>query len=382
MKTRHANALIFTLGLVFVSSIVAVGIVEHASKALKTRASSVCERSLRADAYSALYASLAALSEYSEIDGGIYSPEQGWEKPLADGRVEFENGTIAEVKISDESGKLPLSNLTSAEIAKILEEAGASQGDAKEAADCILDWSDSDTAARADGAEADDYPNGSPKPPNRPIRSFEEFRHIKTANEIFFGENGEPTEIFKTFAKGVSLEHFDRVNLNSAPPETLKMMLDIEEKDYDPELYSALRGQTGMVSEGIVWVKNLAQLQQRTSVEIPARRRAFAAQLLKIEITARRGIGEYSLCAYYGNDRAASALKTKTTAVYNAPETKTASAASGKISSEIATSTISTGKAYIKLASSSSAASKSKTPANPLKGGYKILKIHERGETQ
>ena len=62
MKLRKANALIFTLGLIFAASIVAVGIVEHASNALKTRASSVCEQSLRVDAYSALYASLAVLS--------------------------------------------------------------------------------------------------------------------------------------------------------------------------------------------------------------------------------------------------------------------------------------------------------------------------------
>ena len=66
MKLRKANALIFTLGLIFAASIVAVGIVEHASNALKTRASSVCEQSLRVDAYSALYASLAVLSEYRE----------------------------------------------------------------------------------------------------------------------------------------------------------------------------------------------------------------------------------------------------------------------------------------------------------------------------
>ena len=119
MKLRKANALIFVLGLIFASSIIAVSIVEHASRTLKTRASSVCQQELRTQAYSALYASLAVLSEYYEIDKNLYSSKQGWEKPLDDKRIEFEDGTTAEVVISDESGKLPLSNLNATELTAI-----------------------------------------------------------------------------------------------------------------------------------------------------------------------------------------------------------------------------------------------------------------------
>ena len=382
MKLRKANALIFTLGLIFAASIVAVGIVEHASNALKTRASSVCEQSLRVDAYSALYASLAVLSEYREIDKNLYTTRQGWEKPLEDKRIEFENGTTAEVIISDESGKLPLSDLNATELASIFEEMDISTNVAQEMASCIIDWSDNNTAAMANGAEEDDYEDDRPKPPNRPIQSFDEFRYIEKVRDVFFDEFGEPTEAFKTFQKGVSLEHFDRVNLNSASPETLKMMLDIEDKDYEDDLHDALQGKTGSISDGITWVKNLAELQERTSAEIPAKRRVFTPQLLKIEITIKRGIGEYYLCAYYADKRAISAYDKKIKAVYNAPEDKQKTSSNKGMSGSSTTSPIAVKSAYVKTSDSAMGSTKKTTMPKVLKGDFKIIKIYERGNSQ
>ena len=383
MKSRKANALIFTLGLIFAASIIAVSIVEHASRTLKTRASSVCQQELRTDAYSALYASLAVLSEYYEIDKNLYSAKQGWEKPLEDKRIEFENGTTVDVHISDESGKLPLSDLNLAELTSIFEEMDISSNDAQEMASCIIDWSDNNTAALADGAEEDDYDDDRPKPPNRPIQSFDEFRYIEKVRDVFFDEKGEPTEAFKTFQKGISLEHFDRVNLNSASPETLKMMLDIEDKDYQDDLYDALQGKTGMVSDGIVWVKNLAELQTRTSADVPSRRSVYTSHLLKIEITVKRGIGEYYLCAFYAGKRAVSAYDKKIKAVYTAQEDRQESSDGGKMSSSGSTSTISVKSAYVKMADSIIGSNSKKTSSTKVvKGDYKIIKIYERGNSQ
>lgn len=383
MKSRKANALIFVLGLIFASSIIAVSIVEHASRTLKTRASSVCQQELRTQAYSALYASLAVLSEYYEIDKNLYSAKQGWEKPLEDKRIEFDDGTIAEVVISDESGKLPLSDLNATELTAIFEEMEISTNDAQEMASCIIDWSDNNTAALVDGAEQDDYEDDRPKPPNRPIQSFDEFRYIEKVRDVFFDENGEPTEAFKTFRKGISLEHFDRVNLNSASPETLKMMLDIEDKDYEDDLYDALQGKTGMVSDGIVWVKNLAELQERTSAEVPSKRSVYTAQLLKIEITIKRGIGEYYLCAYYANKRTVSAYDKKIKAVYTQQEDRQDTSNGGKMSSSVSTSALSVKSAYVKMSDSIMGGSTKKTSTSKVvKGDFQIIKIQERGNSQ
>ncbi|MBR7106175.1 MAG: general secretion pathway protein GspK [Opitutales bacterium] len=383
MKSRKANVLIFVLGLIFASSIIAVSIVEHASRTLKTRASSVCQQELRTQAYSALYASLAVLSEYYEIDKNLYSAKQGWEKPLEDKRIEFDDGTIAEVVISDESGKLPLSDLNATELTAIFEEMEISTNDAQEMASCIIDWSDNNTAALVDGAEQDDYEDDHPKPPNRPIQSFDEFRYIEKVRDVFFDENGEPTEAFKTFRKGISLEHFDRVNLNSASPETLKMMLDIEDKDYEDDLYDALQGKTGMVSDGIVWVKNLAELQERTSAEVPSKRSVYTVQLLKIEITIKRGIGEYYLCAYYANKRTVSAYDKKIKAVYTQQEDRQDTSTGGKMSSSVSTSTLSVKSAYVKTSDSIMCGSTKKTSTSKVvKGDFQIIKIQERGNSQ
>ncbi len=383
MKSRKANALIFVLGLIFASSIIAVSIVEHASRTLKTRASSVCQQELRTQAYSTLYASLAVLSEYYEIDKNLYSAKQGWEKPLEDKRIEFDDGTIAEVVISDESGKLPLSDLNATELTAIFEEMEISTNDAQEMASCIIDWSDNNTAALVDGAEQDDYEDDRPKPPNRPIQSFDEFRYIEKVRDVFFDENGEPTEAFKTFQKGISLEHFDRVNLNSASPETLKMMLDIEDKDYEDDLYDALQGKTGMVSDGIVWVKNLAELQERTSAEVPSKRSVYTVQLLKIEITIKRGIGEYYLCAYYANKRTVSAYDKKIKAVYTQQEDRQDTSTGGKMSSSVSTSALSVKSAYVKTSDSIMGGSTKKTSTSKVvKGDFQIIKIQERGNSQ
>ena len=87
---RRAAALIFVLGLIAITGIVAAVIVEFASVRLKPRASSMLEQQLKLDAESALNAAVAVLREYAEIDGGLYAESQGWSRPLSDGRIVFD----------------------------------------------------------------------------------------------------------------------------------------------------------------------------------------------------------------------------------------------------------------------------------------------------
>ncbi|MDA6815855.1 hypothetical protein OSL60_27105, partial [Escherichia coli] len=79
-RFRGAAALIFTLGLIAITSAVAAGIVEFAALRLKPRASAALEAELKLDAESALNAAVAVLREYAEIDGGLYAESQGWGK--------------------------------------------------------------------------------------------------------------------------------------------------------------------------------------------------------------------------------------------------------------------------------------------------------------
>ena len=131
---RRAAALIFVLGLIAITGIVAAVIVEFASVRLKPRASSMLEQQLKLDAESALNAAVAVLREYAEIDGGLYSESQGWSRPLSDGRIVFD-GCEVDVKISDESGKIPLGIMDAESFVKLFEEWGIGSASAQQAAD-------------------------------------------------------------------------------------------------------------------------------------------------------------------------------------------------------------------------------------------------------
>lgn len=313
MKTgrfRGGAALIFVLGLIAVTSAVAAGIVEFAALRLKPRASAALAAELKLDAESALNAAVAVLREYAEIDGGLYAESQGWGKPLADGRIEFD-GFEADVKISDESGKIPLSAMDSAKFVRIFEERGMSSASAQQAADCIADWCDSDDARGVFGAEYDDYDRGAARPPNRAFKSFSELAFVKNACEVFFDADGNPTDFYRIFSENFSLENFSKVNLNSASEETLAILCELESEDYDPDLYRAIRGEIGTVDDGKYWVESLSDIENRGARFVPRGMASASASLLKIEVTARRGIAEYRIVAFYGSETQSSSASAR-----------------------------------------------------------------------
>ncbi len=299
-KTRKASVLIFVLGLVFAASAISLVLVEYAASDLKLRASIIRQQILRQEAYSALNASIAVIEEYNSIDGGIYSDLQGWDKPLSDGRVKLPENSHAEVKVSDESAKISLRGLDSASLAKIIEYLGLPERDAETCADCIIDWCDEDEVASLNGAEKDDYGTEEALPPNRPMESFCELGMIKNVRDLFFDEAGRPNEIYGRFAKIITLENTTECNLNCASEDTLAALLAIEDKDYDPNLYKAVRGMIGSIEDGILWVKSPAEISARGASDVPAVGTDCKVQLLKIEIVVKRGIGEYRLDAFYG----------------------------------------------------------------------------------
>lgn len=361
-RKRRAAALIFVLGLITLTAIVATGIVELASQRLKPLASSSLEAQLKLDAHSALSAAVAVLREYAEIDGGLYAPSQGWNNPLADSRIEFEESQV-EVKITDESGKIPIANLTPEKLVKIFEEWGITSSGAQQAADCIIDWSDADDARRIFGAEYDDYDKGTPRPPNRALKSFSELAYIKYANEIFFDREGNPTDYYRIFAENISLENFAKTNLNSASEETLALLCIFDSEDYEEDLYKAIRGEIGSISDGKYWVENAAEIENRGARYVPRSNANVKATLLKIEINVKRGIAEYKLVAYYGSE---------TTSTQNTSQSKTNNSGGNANTGTGGNKTNAGVATTAKPATSAMTSTTSK--------GMKILKVIERGE--
>lgn len=385
---RRASALAFVLGIVFIASILSVYLIEYSVAELKPRASSAYERSLRMDAYSALNAAVAVLEEYYEIDGGIYAASQGWEYPLADGRVELPRGGEMQVKITDESSKIPLSKLTSEELVSIFEEMQFSTSIAQTLAECILDWSDSDDSARLNGAERDDYDDDEAFPPNRAIRNLSELKYIKNVRDYFFDENGLPNEYYKAFSEIVSAENFDKVNLNSASPQVLNMLLVIDGKTYDPALYDAIRGKIGSIEDGIVWIKNSTEALNRGASEVPSKHVGCQPALLKIEVTIKRGSGEYYLCGYYAEDSEDSSSQSKDknssnsqsgSSVAKPPSGNSANTSNDGKRENSAAKSEKTSNASSNSSKTTASLAKSSKSASNKGGNRKIIKIVERG---
>lgn len=378
----------FVLGIVFIASILSVYLIEYSVAELKPRASSAYERSLRMDAYSALNAAVAVLEEYYEIDGGIYAASQGWEYPLADDRVELPRGGEMQVKITDESSKIPLSKLTSEELVSIFEEMQFSTSIAQTLAECILDWSDSDDSARLNGAERDDYDDDEAFPPNRAIRNLSELKYIKNVRDYFFDENGLPNEYYKAFSEIVSAEDFDKVNLNSASPQVLNMLLVIDGKTYDPALYDAIRGKIGSIEDGIVWIKNSTEALNRGASEVPSKHVGCQPALLKIEVTIKRGSGEYYLCGYYAEDSEDSSSQSKDknssnsqsgSSVAKPPSGNSANTSNDGKRENSAAKSEKTSNASSNSSKTTASLAKSSKSASNKGGNRKIIKIVERG---
>ena len=298
---KKASVLLFVMMIIFASSAIVVAIAEYASVALRTRASSAKDFDLRYDAFSALNAAIAILEEYSEIDEGIFSGAQGWNKPFAEKRISLPSGSDVEVEIIDESGKIPLRAVPTATLAKILETLGLTERDATEYADLISDWCDKNDSMLFSGAEYTEYDTGTTEPLNRPMETFRELLYVKDANVAFFDERQRPTELYKKFTAIFSLEPFKKINLNAASEDVLYTLMEAEDKNYDTNLYLALRGEIGSISDGITWCKNATDLYNRGVIEYPTNMTTFNAQLLKINITIKRGLAQYRMTAYYAN---------------------------------------------------------------------------------
>lgn len=232
-------------------------------------------------------------------------------KTLADGRVKFD-GCEADVKISDESGKIPLSSMDAEKFVKIFEEWGMFVGVRAAGGGLHSRLVRFRRRARRLRGGVRRLRQGRGAPPNRAFKSFSELAFVKNANEIFFDADGNPTDFYRILSENFSLENFSKVNLNSASEETLAILCELESEDYDPDLYRAIRGEIGSVDDGKYWVESLSDIENRGARFVPRAMAAASASLLKIEVTARRGIAEYKIVAFYGTETSSGVPEART----------------------------------------------------------------------
>jgi general secretion pathway protein K len=224
MKRRRGSVIIVVLVLITLASLLLARFMEDNSLELSIATHEADRRRLRADAQSELELALAVIAEIRSIDlNKIHAPSQGFDDPHAYAGFPPRDGLQVQFEYEDESAKLPLSVLTKNDLIQLLYSLGMEQRDAERVSDAIVAWQSKSYESLEEEASDAAYQRAtlSFRPARRPIRSFEEFRNIGVAKEMFFDERGRATPIFQAFKACVSLYTFPQANINTASDAVL-----------------------------------------------------------------------------------------------------------------------------------------------------------------
>jgi len=224
MKRRRGSVIIVVLVLITLASLLLARFMEDNSLELSMATHAADRRRLRADAQSELELALAVIAEIRSIDlNKIHAPSQGFDDPHAYAGFPPRDGLQVQFDYEDETAKLPLSVLTKNDLIQLLYSLGMEQRDAERVSDAIVAWQSKSYESLEEEASDAAYQRAtlSFRPARRPIRSFEEFRSIGVAKELFFDEHGRATPIFQAFKSCVSLYTFPQANINTASDAVL-----------------------------------------------------------------------------------------------------------------------------------------------------------------
>ena len=294
----RGSILIGVLVILFLMSIVILKFITEATREIEYQSQFQGQEDLRSQAYCVFDAALATLHEIREIDGQLYRPVQGWGDPLGYSNILLPEGIKSEVKITDESGKLPI-NHNNVQIWNLLfEEMGIDLSDAEILTDSLIDWMDQDDLKRLNGAEKDDYELDSKeyKPSNEMLKDFDELKLIQGFDEQFFNEeDGSPNQFFQSFKRSVSLHNQHPVNVNAAQGLVLNVLARMG--GFDGEyLQQHLRGPDDLTGTGDdPWLTNMNQIPgfgaglTAGGGAPPSNLFGATSQMFRIEVKVSRG---------------------------------------------------------------------------------------------
>lgn len=301
---RSGAALLLVLGFVVLLSVLTIGILQNTQREILRQAEDYARPQLEIAANSATESALAVISNFQNIDGGIYAPQQGWEYALtlagfeyipAENAWRFDEKTLISVSFFDESSRFPLNKLSENELEDLFIALGISASDAANLSACLADWIDSDDNARTNGAEIDDYESLGNEyiPPNRELTELRELRYIKNFREIFFDDSGNPNSLFRRLEEAVSLfASAGKPNINTASDATLDILC--YDTDANKNSLTDYRREENKLDAGGNVFRNANELS-RVGAESLANKVGFSVRTLRITATARRGAASFIL---------------------------------------------------------------------------------------
>lgn len=223
---RTGSVIVIVLGMIMLVSALLAKFIERTGEEMLLEAKTSDLSVLRSDAYSAMEVTLATLSEFSQIDGGLYQPRQGWSDPLDYADYALPSGSKIRIKFVDETGKVSLASASADVLIGFFKACGLKQTDAEIATDGLLFWTRKDYVPTSTvvSEEAYEYLDPPRVPPKRPMRSFAEMASVIGLQKFVCDEQGRPNEVWQRIAQGGTLYRLHRLNVNSVQSEALQAM--------------------------------------------------------------------------------------------------------------------------------------------------------------
>ncbi len=287
--SRRGAVIVLVLGLITLAAFLLSQFIERAMTEMLVESRARQAERLRADAHSALEASLAVLADYQAVDEGLHAPAQGWGTPLDDLDLVSRDGRIITAEIEDESGLISLPRLGQSGLIELGEKWGLKKTEAEQLADALLAWTRREHASNRIETDPRRYEFANPphRPPGRPLASFAELAAITGARDFFYTPAGRPTRLREEFVRNVSLHYFSAANLNSALPATLALMgLD---EDQVGKVIAYRRGEVSRATGAPPFFRSVAEAQ--TALGVTALRGRFdtQARCLRVKVAVQEG---------------------------------------------------------------------------------------------
>lgn len=284
---RRGSVVVVVLVTLLFASLLLTRLIETSSTDLLIAMRIADRDHLRADAHAALETTLAALVDFRTVDGGLFSPTQGWSDPLGYAGYVPREGVTIDVAFEDESAKLSLPRMNLDTMNALLVQLGLTKPDAARVADALFVWTHKGHVATESATSATVYEQADPpsEPPYRSLRSFDELAGIAVAKDFFYDPDGHPKQLWNDFVAAVSLYQFSATNLNSAPPNALIAT------GWDPTQVDSLQKYlTTPVSATKTrpYVRTLAEARRQVG-NAATRNLGATIQCLRIIVTAHQG---------------------------------------------------------------------------------------------
>lgn len=312
-RSRRASVLVIVMVTLIFTATALVLFVEQASTDLLVETREATARRLRRDAYSTLESVLATLEDFRRA-GGLHSPAEGWGDPLKFSGWEPRSGVKAEVSLVDESGKLSLSHVDAATLTNLFKAWDLKQADAERLTDVLLGWMQKDhvsTSAVSTKYDAGALPY---EVPARPLRSFSELAAIEFARDVFYDEQGRPTDLWRRFAATFSLYNYQQLNLNAAPSDVLSA-IGFPDPTQQNRLKDFLSGTGGYTAQGPGWLTSTAQAGGIMGTPtIPSGNVGTQVRALRVNVVVHEGQAQFRVSAVVAPSGGAAIVQTTATA--------------------------------------------------------------------